>query len=1154
MSFLKKMGSLFSKNKEIIEELEFKIEYNDENIKLTPNKSILENQNINDLINMYNIETMNNSIIVSYDYLYDLYFDDYENKIDTYKYFNLPDIFGGFINIENNNFLASSDVAYRFYFEDSEGRYNTYKGNILKHESKLIYKLMGKDLYELSNKIIKYNSNKEYRSDVAQQFETLKDIKDYSKKLDIILNQRLREELTPIVIDKIKIDFNDDGETLEIFPRLSEDDEINKSIINNINQYKDIKGTYSTNINNEKVRYVIKHKDTLEKVIKNKTNKGKNRLKILSGKSEIFEDENIDISDFGPRVTGIGYLSYKSSPSNIKTNDLNWLDNNIDFPYIQGTNVDGNFESVVLKPEDKLKLQMKLSDMMNNNEDVGELEFTSDEGNNIKLIMTVDDIKNEIQNLNSRMKSPLDINKISDLEKILQLCDEYEDKEYIPYKGMYITKGLVDIKEEIVNQIEYIKEKNGNTETDKEKKKALLIAENLEENEYIEKDKVNKVKHIVEAPKGLKEGISLFEYQNECLGKLQSLYLDSNINGFLLCDDMGLGKTLQLLSFLGWLKDRNEVTPSLIVAPTSLLNNWDSEDSGEIQKFFKEGFFKTEKVRGKLSNEDIERLKEKDIVFITYESLRMNNIALGKIHWKVMICDEAQKIKNPKTLVTVAAKAQNADFKIICSATPIENTLEDLWTLTDYSKPGLLGSLKEFKNTYINKYKNPTERDLQELNDKLYEKIEDFYIRREKDILPKSLPKKIIKIYKFKPTQIEVDYLERIKDTEEHTLTAIQKMLGVCSHVDMLSKYNNSINNIENAIKKSSKMANLKYILDDIKSKNEKVIIFTRLRKVQQIIYKAVQHWYKINCFIVNGETTSLDKRTEIINNFRKENGFSIIILSPEVAGFGITLTEANHVIHYTRLWNPAKEDQATDRAYRIGQTKDVTVHYPIISFDDEGVFEYDNVQAYVDNNMERREEDILSPEEKLNILLARKKNMLINFFLAAGDGDIGGKDFLSLDSNKGSKISIDIEDINNNIITPHEFEALVAVLYERMGYKSYLTGKSNDKGVDVICKKDNEVLFIQCKKYKSTVGTDAIKDLLFARDTYKKYVEGKNVKSSIITSSENICDSVKNRNDIEVIDKDRLSELLSKYNIYKHEIDIINDDRYSFEEMIRYI
>lgn len=1154
MSFLKRMGSLFSKNKETIEELKFQIKYNDENITLTPNKSILENQNINDLINMYNIETMNNSIIVSYDYLYDLYFDDYENKIDTYKYFNLPDMFGGFINIENNNFLASSDLAYRFYFEDSDGRYNTYKGNILKHESKPEYKLMANDLYELSNKIIQYNSNREYRSDVAHQFETLKDIKDYSKKLDIILNQRLREEPSPIVIDKIKIDFDDNGEVLEIFPRLSEYDQINKSLINNIHQYEDVKGTYTTNINDEKVRYVIKNKETLKKVIKNKTNKGKDRLDILSGKNEIFEDENIDISDFGPRVTGIGYLSYKSSSSNVKTNDLNWLDNNIEFPYIQGTNVDGNFESVVLKPEDKLKLQIKLSEMMNNNEDVSEIEFTSDEGNDIKLIMTSDDIKNEIQNLNSRMKSPLDINKIKDLEKILELCDEHEDKDYIPYKGMYITKGSVDIKEEIANQIECLKEKQNTTESNKEKKKALLIAENLDENEYIEKDKVNKIKHIVEAPKGLREGISLFEYQNECLGKLQNLYLDSNINGFLLCDDMGLGKTLQLLSFLGWLKDRNEVTPSLIVAPTSLLNNWDSQDGGEIQKFFKDNFFKTEKVRGKLTSEDIERLKEKDIVFITYESLRMNNIALGKIHWKVMICDEAQKIKNPKTLLTVAAKAQNADFKIICSATPIENTLEDLWTLTDYSKPGLLGSLKDFKNTYINKYKNPTERDLQELNDKLYYKIEDFYIRREKDILPKSLPKKLIKIYKFKPTTIELDYLERIKDTEEHALPAIQKMLGVCSHVDMLSQDDNSINNIEGAIKKSSKMINLKYILDQIKSKDEKVIIFTRLRKVQQIIYKAVKYWYNINCFIVNGETTNLDKRTEIINNFRKENGFSVIILSPEVAGFGITLTEANHVIHYTRLWNPAKEDQATDRAYRIGQTKDVTVHYPMVSFDDEGVFEYDNIQAYVDDNMERREEAILSPEEKLNILLARKKNMLINFFLAAGDGDIGGKDFLSLDSNKGKKNSISIDDIVKNIINPHEFEALVAVLYEKMGYKPYLTVKSNDKGVDIICKRDNDVIFIQCKKVASNVGIDAVKDLFYARDTYSKYLNEKMVKSIIVTSCENVCDSVRNRNDIEIIDGYKLGELLNQYSVYKDEIDIINDDRYSFEEMIRYI
>ncbi|MBP3929363.1 MAG: restriction endonuclease, partial [Peptostreptococcaceae bacterium] len=852
-----------------------------------------------------------------------------------------------------------------------------------------------------------------------------------------------------------------------------------------------------------------------------------------------------------PRVTGIGYLSYKNSASNIKTNDLDWLDNNIEFPHIQGTNVDGNFENIKLTPDDKLKLQMKLVELNDENKNSGEIEFKNEDGNDVKIIMTKEDIKNEIQKINSRIKTPSDINKLSTLESILNICDNYKEEEYIPYNGMYIHKGSLDIKEEIQDKIEELREKINNNEN-KEKKKTLLIAENLESNEYVEKDTVSKYKHIVEAPKGLKEGIKLFDYQNECLEKLQNLYLDSNINGFLLCDDMGLGKTLQLLSFMAWLKDREELKPSIVVAPTSLLNNWDSNESGEIQKFFKENLFDTEKVRGRVTSKDIERLKEKDIVFITYESLRMNNIALGRINWKVMICDEAQKIKNPKTMVTIAAKAQNANFKIICSATPIENTIEDLWTLVDYSKPGLLGSLKDFKSKYINKYKNATDQQLEELNDELYSKIEDFYIRREKDILPKSLPKKIIKIYKKKPTNIEVDYLEKIKDTEEHALSAIQKMLMVCSHVDVLNN-DESIDNIEDTIKKSSKLKTIKSILEDIKIKDEKVIIFTRVRKVQQILYKSIKHWFNIESFVVNGELTNLDKRTEIINNFRKSKGFNIIILSPEVAGFGITITEANHVIHYTRLWNPAKEDQATDRAYRIGQTKDVYVHYPIITFEEEEICEYDNVHKYVEENIVRNRE-LLSPEEKLNILLARKKDMLINFFLAAGNGDIGSKDFLGLDEKPNEKSNLNIEAIDKNIISPHEFEGLVAVLYEKLGYKSYLTSKSNDNGVDVICKNDNEIIFIQCKKTKHSVGAEAVKDLLYAKDKYNQYIKGMNVRCIVVTSSNNVAISVRERSDIELVDGEKLSILLNQYKIYKDEIDVIENDRYSFEKMIRLI
>ena len=453
---------------------------------------------------------------------------------------------------------------------------------------------------------------------------------------------------------------------------------------------------------------------------------------------------------------------------------MNWLDNNLDSPFIQGTNVNGDYENITLKPEDKLKLQMKYAQLENNNEEVAEVEFISDNGNEIKVIMTKEDIAEEIKNISSRLKYPNDINKIGDLEKIIKLADEYEEYDYIPYKGMYIMKNNDDIKSQLNDRLDEIRENQKVDENSK--KKTLLIAENIEGEEYKETDKVKTKKHIVEDTNLLKEGISLFEYQRECLGKLQSLYLDSNVNGFLLCDDMGLGKTLQLLSFLGWLKERNEIKPSLVVAPTSLLNNWDSEGNGEIQKFFKEGAFKTTKVKGRITTERLSELEEQDIVFITYESLRSNSMMLGKINWKVMICDEAQKIKTPKTMVTIAAKAQNANFKIICSATPIENSLEDLWTLTDYSKPGLLGSLKEFKNEYINNSSNESYDDLKSLNDKLYSKIEEFYIRREKDILPKSLPKKLIKLYKIKPTSTEIEVLEKIKDTEEHTLSANSRL------------------------------------------------------------------------------------------------------------------------------------------------------------------------------------------------------------------------------------------------------------------------------------------------------------------------------------------------------------------------------------------
>ena len=396
--------------------------------------------------------------------------------------------------------------------------------------------------------------------------------------------------------------------------------------------------------------------------------------------------------------------------------------------------------------------------------------------------------------------------------------------------------------------------------------------------------------------------------------------------------------------------------------------------------------------------------------------------------------------------------------------------------------------------------------------------------------------------------------MEKIKNTEEHTLSAIQKMLGICSHLDVLSENIVNKSNINNIIKKSSKLLKVKEILEEIKSKDEKVIIFTRLKKVQKILYLAISEWFELESYIVNGEDNNLDRRTSKINEFRESKGFNIIILSPEVAGFGITITEANHVIHYTRLWNPAKEDQATDRVYRIGQTKDVIVHYPMISFGKNKTVEYNKITDYVHDNFVRKDE-ALSPEEKLNILLARKKDMLLNFFLAAGNGEIKSKDFLSLDSyEENKKENINMDYIETNAITPHEFEALVAVIYEKLGYTTYVTSRSNDNGVDVIALNDKEILFIQCKHTKHSVGKEAVKDVLFAMDTYKNYLNKRLAKGIIVTSSNNIACSTRNRNDIVVIDNTKLTDLLNGYKVFKNEVDIKDNKRYSYESLVRKI
>jgi len=200
----------------------------------------------------------------------------------------------------------------------------------------------------------------------------------------------------------------------------------------------------------------------------------------------------------------------------------------------------------------------------------------------------------------------------------------------------------------------------------------------------------------------------------------------------------------------------------------------------------------------------------------------------------------------------------------------------------DYSKPGLLGSLNEFQRNYVKQAGGKaSSAELKRINDELYDRIKTYYIRRDKDVL------------------LELNVIDRLRKLEgNNKLVLIQKMLAASSHVDLITENDIIEMHPETLIQRSSKLQLLKVILDEICSKEEKALIFTYSIKMQQILYKVIHYWYGIEVKIINGSIEE-NKRTAIINQFKKKEGFNVIILSPEVAGFGLTITEANHVIHY---------------------------------------------------------------------------------------------------------------------------------------------------------------------------------------------------------------------------------------------------------------
>lgn len=567
-------------------------------------------------------------------------------------------------------------------------------------------------------------------------------------------------------------------------------------------------------------------------------------------------------------------------------------------------------------------------------------------------------------------KRGIGIKSEEDLKELQNAIDEAEQKnsDYIIFHS-----EKVDLSTAKAAQEEATRRLHG---SDEEKRanfspnsKVLIIKENIENLEYKYSFKKKEPIDIFDlAIPNLDQSITLKVFQQHGISQLYSLY-KSGYPGGILADDMGLGKTLQVLSFLELVSEEHKNFLACIVCPVGLINNWMTE----YRKFFPLGKL----VFLNLKNENIDineisthRANFSNIVMLfSYEFLRRNQLAICAISWDIAVLDEAQRIKTPGTLITNAAKALKSNFKIAITGTPTENSFYDLWCISDFCLPGLLGSAKDFSQKYAIS-KEDSEQSIIAKGEQLRKELGSCFIRRIKEDALKDLPPKYqsdnpdhSSHFINTPTVLvmpDAQVLAYNGILREHLLIKKEdknkpkeKMLGLLYKMKIISEHPTLVENF-NSIDiaqpdDSAKVLSLFYILDYIKSKKEKAIIFAEYRQTQRMLASMIYARYSIKVNIINGETpvgsneeVSSNNRLAIIQRFNNSNGFNVIIMSPIAAGVGLNVTGANHVIHFSRHWNPAKEEQATDRAYRIGQTRPVYVYYLIAKHPDPRIRSFD--------------------------------------------------------------------------------------------------------------------------------------------------------------------------------------------------------------------
>ena len=414
-------------------------------------------------------------------------------------------------------------------------------------------------------------------------------------------------------------------------------------------------------------------------------------------------------------------------------------------------------------------------------------------------------------------------------------------------------------------------------------------------------------------------------YQQQGLGWLQ--FLRETQHGGILADDMGLGKTAQTLAHLlmekqaGYLQD----SPALIVAPTSLMHNWFKE----AEKFTPE--LKVLLLQGPDRHQYFEQISHHDIVLTTYPLLARDEEQLKQYEYHQLILDEAQNIKNPRAKAAQVVRQLTARHRLCLTGTPMENHLGELWALFYFLMPGFLYSQEIFNK----KYRHPIEkRGDEQLRQKLVNRIKPFILRRLKTDVAKELPEKTTievnidmndqqsKLYEAVRATMQENIQKIVaekgfKRSQIQILDALLKLRQVCCHPSLLK-----LDSVKTGQAHSAKLEQLIDMVVPMVEEGRKILIFSQFTSMLELIEQQFHH-AEIGYVKLTGKTK---KRDEVITAFQSGQ-VPVFLISLKAGGVGLNLTAADTVIHYDPWWNPAAEDQASDRAWRIGQDKPVFVY-----------------------------------------------------------------------------------------------------------------------------------------------------------------------------------------------------------------------------------